>query len=281
MKSTFSLYKNMKTKSFIPIFMFSVFCLLYSVFGIGCGPKAPKIILDAEDQYALAKREYDKKHWDQAALELQKFILNYPGVSFIDSAQYLLGLTYFNQTEYPLAIGEFSRLLSSYPTSPLADDAAFKAAESDFKMSPKAELDQEHTQKAMDELNNFLNDYPQSDRREEALQLLNKCRAKLAFKAYKAAYLYCKMRHYESALIYLRQVTNEYHDTEWAKSAQFQIAEVLYKEKKYDQAKGEYQKFLQDFPNDELAQKVNKRLEKIVKNLVIGGEEKNKVEKDK
>ena len=55
----------------------------------------------------------------------------------------------------------------------------------------------------------------------------------------------------------------------------------LYKEKKYDLAKDEYQKFLQDFPNDELAQKVNKRLEKIVKNLVIGGEEKNKVEKDK
>jgi len=261
--------------------MFCVFCLLYSVFGIGCGPKSPKIILDSEDQYALAKREFDKKHWDQAVLELQKLILNYPGVSFIDSAQYLLGLAYVNQSEYPLAIGEFNRLLTSYPTSLLADDAAFKVAESDFKMSPRAELDQEHTQKAMDELNNFLNDYPQSDCREEALDLLNQCIAKLAKKAYKSGYLYCKMRHYESALIYLRQVTNDYHDTEWAKPAQFQIAEVLYKEKKYDQAKDEYQKFLQDFPNDELARKVNKRLEKIVKNLASGGEEKNKVDKDK
>jgi outer membrane protein assembly factor BamD len=270
---------NMKTKLFVIIFLNII--LLSVLFSSSCGPKAPKIILDSEDQYALAKREFDKKHWDQAVLELQKLILNYPGVSFIDSAQYLLGLTYFNQTEYPLAIGEFDRLLSSYPTSLLADAAAFKAAESDFKMSPKAELDQEHTQKAMDELNNFLNDYPQSDRREEALQLLNKCRAKLAFKAYKAGYLYYRMKHYESALIYLHQVTNDYHDTEWAKPAQFQIAEVLYKEKKYDQAKDEYQKFLQDFPNDELAQKVNKRLEKIVKNLASGGEEKNKVDKDK
>lgn len=268
----------MKIKSFILIFLFSVFCILYSVFGLGCGPKMGKIILDAEDQYALAKREFEKKHYAQAVIELEKLILSYPGVSFIDSAQYLLGMAYFNQQEYPLAIEEFNKLLTSYPTSLLADDAAFKVTESDFKMSPRAELDQSHTQKAMDELKNFLDDYPQSDRREEGLQLLNKCRAKLRKKAYKSGYLYYKMRRYDSALIYFRQVINEYHDTEWAKPAQFQIAEGLYKNKKYDEAKEEYQKFLQDFPDDKLAKKAKQRLEKIVKSLATGAEKKSEVE---
>ena len=259
----------MKTKSVILVFL--NITLLSLLLGFACGPKAPKIILDAEDQYALAKREFDKKHWDQAVVELQKLIFNYPGAAFIDSAQYLLGVVYFNQEEYPLAIGEFNKLLRSYPTSQLADDAAFMVAASDFEMSPRAELDPKHTQRATDELKNFLDDYPESDRREEAQELLNKCRAKLAKKAYKTGYLYYKRRQYASALIYLRQVLNDYHDTEWAGQAQFQIAEVFYKQKKYDQAKEEYEKFLQDFPEDKLAKKARKRLKKI--------KEKSKTEK--
>jgi len=251
----------MKKKS--KLFVFLNIVLLFFLLGFGCGPKAPKVVLDAEDQYAVAKREFDEKHWDEAVVELQKLIFNYPGAVFIDSAQYLLGMAYFNQKEYPLAIGEFNKLLSSYPTSQLADDAAFMIAQSDFKMSPKAELDPKHTRRATDELRNFLDDYPESDRREEAGELLTKCRAKLAKKAYQAGYLYYRMGHHASALMYLRQVLNDYHDTEWVGPAQFQIAEVFYKRKKYDQAKVEYEKFLQDFPEDKSAKKAKKRLKRI------------------
>jgi len=263
MKTNFFLSGEMKTKSKLLVFLNII--IFTFLFGFGCGPKVPQVILDAEDQYALAKREFEKKHWDEAVVELQKLIFNYPGAAFIDSAQFLLGTAYFNQDEYPLAIGEFGKLLSSYPTSQLADDAAFMVAKSDFEMSPRAELDPTHTQRATDELRNFLEDYPESNRREEAEELLNKCRAKLAKKAYETGYLYYRMGHYPSALIYLRQVLNDYHDTEWIKQAQFQIAEVFYKQKKYDQAKEEYQKFLQNFPDDKLAKKAKKRLRKLEK----------------
>jgi outer membrane protein assembly factor BamD len=255
----------MKIKSII--FVSINLSLLFLLFGLSCGPKVPQVVLDAEDQYALAKREFEKKHWDDAVVELQKLIFSYPGAVFIDSAQYLLGMAYFNQEEYFLAIGEFSKLLSSYPTSQLSDDAAFMVAASDFEMSPRSELDPTHTQSATDELKNFLDDYPETDRREDAEELLNKCRAKLAKKAYKTGYLYYKMKHYASALIYLRQVLNDYHDTEWAGQAQFQIAEVFYKQKKYDQAKEEYQKFLENFPEDKLAKKAKKRLKELEKKM--------------
>jgi len=260
----------MKKKS--KLFVFLNIVLFFFLLGFGCGPKAPKVVLDAEDQYAVAKREFDEKHWDEAVVELQKLIFNYPGAVFIDSAQYLLGMAYFNQKEYPLAIGEFSKLLSSYPTSQLADDAAFMIAQSDFKMSPKAELDPKHTQRAADELRNFLDDYPESDRREEAEELLLECRSKLAKRAYKAGHLYYRMKHYDSALIYFKMVLNDFHDTEWAAKAQFELAEVFYKQREYDKAKDEYQKFLQDFPDDKLAEKARKRLKKIEKRLTAEGE---------
>ena len=266
----------MKTISTLLILIIGT--LLFFLFISSCGPKTPQLILDAEDQYALAKSEYERKHWDKALLELQKLILNYPGVNFIDSAQYLLGMTYFNQKEYPSAVNEFNRILSSFPTSSLGDDAAFKVAESDFRMSPRAELDQSHTQKSIDELKNFLDDYPFSDKREEAQKLLNECRAKLAKKVYRGGYLYYKMRRYDAAVLYFERVRDEYQDTEWSKSAQFYLAEALYKKRKYDQAKEEYQKFIQDYPQDELAKKASKKLDKIVKLLVSEGKEKTAVE---
>ena len=265
-------------KTFSPFLIFSGSILLLFLFITGCGPKPPQVILDAEDQYALAKGEYEKEHWDKALLELQKLILNYPGVNFIDSAQYLLGLTYFNQKEYPSAINEFNRILTSFPTSSLGDDAAFKVAECDFRMSPKAELDQTHTHKALYELENFLNDYPLSDKREEAQKLVDECNAKLAKKVYKGGYLYYKMRHYDAASLYFKQVLDEYQNTEWAKLAQFYLAEALYKGKKYDQAKEEYQKFIQDYPQDELVKKANKNLEKTVRILAVEDKEKTAVE---
>ncbi len=237
--------------------------LFFLVLSMACGPKQAVLVLDAEDQFALAKREFEKKHHDQAIIEFQKLIFNYPGAVFIDSAQYLLGMSYFSLKDYPLAIVEFNRILSSFPTSHLSDDGAFMVALSDFEMSARAELDQKHTLQAIEELQQFLDDYPASDRREEAQDLLNRSRAKLAKKAYKNGRLYFKMKRYESALIYLKEVVNGYHDTEWAASAQFQIAEVYIKQKKFEQAKEEFEKFLDNFPQHKLTKKAKERLENL------------------
>jgi len=246
-----------------PITLLLCLSLFFLVFSMACGPKQANLVLDAEDQFALAKREFEKKHYDQAAIEFQKLIFNYPGAVFIDSAQHLLGMCYFNQKDYPLAVVEFNKLLSSFPTSQLSDDAAFMVAFCDFKMSAKAELDQKHTLQAIEELQSFLDDHPTSDRAKEASDLLNQCRTRLAKKAYKNGRLYFKMKKYEAALIYLKDVINGYHDTRWAAPAQFQIAEVFFKQKKFDQARKEYQKFLENFPQDKLAEKAKERLEKL------------------
>jgi outer membrane protein assembly factor BamD len=229
----------------------------------GCGPKPHTVILDAEDQYAVAKREFDSKHWDRAVVELQKLVFNHPGAAFIDSAQYLLGMAYFNQKEYPSAILEFNKILYSFPTSQLADDAAFLVAKSDFEMAPRAELDPTNTERALEEVRRFLDDYPQSDRRPEAEELLNKCLTKLAKKAYQAGVLYYKRGRYEAALIYLEHVLNDYHDTKWVKDAQFRLAEVYYKQGEYGKAREEYQKFVDTFPDDKLVAKAQDRLKKI------------------
>jgi len=261
MKLTFLSVDHMNCK----ISYVSVVVLILLLFPLiwGCGPKSPSVILDAEDQYAVARREFDAERWDRAVVELQKLVFNHPGAAFIDSAQYLLAMAYFNEKEYPSAILEFNKILYSFPTSPLADDAAFMVAKCDFEMAPRAELDPTHTEKALDETRRFLDDYPQSDRVPEAEELLNRCRTKLAKKAYQAGYLYYRRGKYQAALLYLEHVLNDYHDTEWAGPAQFRLAEVYYKQGEYGKAREEYQKFVENHPDDKMAGKAQERLKKI------------------
>jgi len=102
------------------------------------GARKETPVLGAEDQFALAKREYEKKKYSAAVLEFQKLIFNYPGTAFVDSAQYLLGMCYFQDKDYSSSVGEFKKVLSSFSESPLADDASFMIAYAHFKDSPKA-----------------------------------------------------------------------------------------------------------------------------------------------
>lgn len=227
------------------------------------GSRRDNLFLGAEDQFSLAKREYEGRHYSQARLEFQKLIFNYPGSALVDSAQYLLGMCYFKEKDYSAAVGEFNKLLHSFSASPLADDASFMIAYSHFKDSPRAELDQTSTLRAIREIKDFLEGYPLSEYREEAQKLLWEAQSKMAKKLYKSGALYFKLKHYEAARIYLQQVLEQYPESNYSAEAHFLVAESYFKQKKYDLAELEYRKFLREYPNDELTAKVNKRLKKL------------------
>ena len=224
-------------------------------------------VLGAEDQFALAKREYDKRKYSSSVLEFQKLIFNYPGAASLDSAQYLLGMCYFQDKDYSSSVGEFKKVLSSFSESPLADDASFMIAYAHFKDSPKAELDQTNTLKAIQELKDFLDEYPESQHATEAQKLLFEARSKLAHKLYNNGRIYYKLKHYDAALLYLQDVLDQYSDTRYAAPASFLKGESYREQRKYDLAELEYRKFLEKYPGDKLTGKVKARLNRLDKEI--------------
>lgn len=224
-------------------------------------------VLGAEDQFVLAKKEYDKKKYSNAVLEFQKLIFNYPGAAFVDSAQFLLGMCYFQDKDYSSSVGEFKKVLSSFSESPLAADASFMISYAHYKDSPKPELDQTNTLKAIQELKDFLDEYPESQQATEAQKLLFEARSKLAQKLYSNGRIYYKLKQYAAAVIYLQEVQDQYSDTKPAAPASFLIAESYREQKKNDLAELEYRKFLEKYPQDKLAGKVKARLSKLDKDV--------------
>lgn len=242
-----------------------IFVIFFSwgIFLFGCASRNIKPIPDADTQFEIAKRVYNKKHYSDSVIEFQKLIFNYPGYAYIDSAQYLLAMSYFKDKDYASAAAEFRKLVSSFPTSSLSDEAFFMVGLCDYELSPKPELDQKYTFMAIEGLESFLDEYPESELVSEAQRLLLEARSKLAKKAYKNGELYVKMKEYDSALIYLDEVIDNYSDTPWAGWALFQKGEVYRLKKKNNEAKEYYQKVISDFPQSPAVKKAQERLKKL------------------
>ncbi|MCD6161797.1 MAG: outer membrane protein assembly factor BamD [candidate division Zixibacteria bacterium] len=236
--------------------------VLLLLIAAGCGNK-PQPITSASEQFKYAKQLYDKNKSFKAQVAFENLIYTYPGNSAIDTAQYYLGMCYFNQKEYGIAAGEFKRLLSAYPQSEFTDDAQFQVGMCHYKMSPKYQLDQQETYLALDEFRYLIVNYPGSPYRELAAAKIKELENKLAKKKFKAGILYLKMGNYESALTYFKYVRDNYSATDWAIQAFYYTGEAQMKLGRYEEALTTFDNFLIGFSDHEFASKAKKKIEQI------------------
>jgi outer membrane protein assembly factor BamD len=148
------------------------------------------------------------------------------------------------------------------------DDAQFKIAYCDYKLSPKPSLDQTYTVKAVENFQRFIEDFPQSDLAAKAETLLKVCRTKLAEKEYKAGELYMKLRDYHGAHVYFGSVIDNYYDTGFVEDATYWKAESLYRLRKDSEARAVFEELLRKFPETKHKKDVKKRLEEIETELL-------------
>jgi len=236
-------------------------CIVFLL--LACGSPPPAGRLDAEDQFLSARERYDHRDFEEAQLEFQKLIWNYPGSDYVDDAQYYLAECYRNQEDYPSAIVEYSRLLRNYSQSSLAPAAQYYLALCYFEQSLPSHLDQDFTQKAIQELQNFLEEYPRSEFNAQAGDLLLRARGKLAKKDYDNARLYIKMNSYEAAVIYIEEILETYGDTEWADDAQYLLGECHRLQKKWRPALTAYRQTLEMSPPKKLRHQTESRIRQI------------------
>ncbi|OGC77483.1 MAG: hypothetical protein A2145_03705 [candidate division Zixibacteria bacterium RBG_16_40_9] len=252
-----------RAKSWKWLIVYSLMAGILSSLMVSCGSKATRPVLPQSEQFVLAKKYYDKKKYRPAAEEFQKLIFNYPGATVIDTALYYLANSYFHQEDYATAAGEFKKILSNYANSTWLDEAAYMVAMSDLKQSAPAELDQKFTWLALDEFNEFVETYPDSPLVTEAKNRISELRNKLAKKSYKNGYVYLRTKDYTAALLYFKEILDNYPDTVWAKQALFQIAEVNRFQNKIPEAIEVYKRFLELYPKDKLAAKCKERLSEL------------------
>jgi outer membrane protein assembly factor BamD len=222
------------------------------------------------EQYDKAMELYNNNKAFKAQMAFQRLIYSFPGQTYIDTAQFYLGMSFYKMKNYPEAIAEFRRLLTAYPTSDFADDAQYHVAMCYYVESPSYYHDQSDTYDAIDEFSRFLTVYPRSSLKSDAQEKLSELYDKLAKKLYKSGELYLKMNDYEPALLYFEQVRDNYPNTEWAKYAFYNSGEAMRKQGRISDALETFQNFVLAFPDHKLSVEARKKIEKL-QSIASGG----------
>ena len=229
-----------------------LFYLLAIVLFISCAGNKPQPDWTASQYFKYAKEKFDDEDYYEASNEFTVVVLRYAGSTVADSAQLYLADCHFNMDEYIIAAAEYQKLINYMSRSPLVPDAQYKLAESYYQLSPRPSLDQNYTEKAIREFQNFIEDNPTHELKESAEKRIMECREKLATKQYKNAENYRKMREFDAAIIYYSIVIDDYYDTTLADDALIGKMKVHTELKDFEAVKADYVKFKEMFPQSDL-----------------------------
>ena len=96
-----------------------------------------------------------------------------------------------------------------------------------FSSSPKDNLDQTNSVDAMNAMQEFLNRFPNSKFRDQAIEVITSTQKKLERKGFDNAYQYYKMRSYKAAIVALNNFKNNFPDSEFLEEAYYLVIGFL------------------------------------------------------
>jgi outer membrane protein assembly factor BamD len=181
-----------------------------------------------EYRFEEAKKAYANEDWLDAIRLFEEIRVQAPTSSYAVEAMYLGAMSrYYNDNNLTAAV-DFRNFRRNYPTSALAPRSQFMVAESYYKMSPRAELDQTYTSYAITEYQYYLRMYGDAEKSlaDSSEMRILELRTKLADKYLMSGELYLKLDSRKSALAFFERVLNDYYDTTPAVEAQLRVAEI-------------------------------------------------------
>ena len=244
--------------------------LLTLALGLGLGSCAgvPKPQSDAPPEVRLRYgwQLLERGSTYNAKQAFQDLIFSAPGSAIIDSAHYGLAESFFEERNYIQAETEYATIVSSFPRSRLVDDAAFKVGLCWWNQSPGHKLDQTETIRALDAFRAFVQDYPTSDRLDEAFEYIRQAQDKLALKAIYQAETYLKLgteSDYQAAVIYYSEAIQDYSDSRHMPRALWGLGEAYFRLDRSEEAIQTFGVLVSQLPDSEYTEKAQRRLQEL------------------
>ncbi len=217
---------------------------------------------DYEYKLKMADEYYGKKKFKIAQQLYEESFPVFKGTVKFEELYYKYAYCFYNMEMYADAENLFKGFLEVFPNSNSAEEVDYMRSYCFYKQSPKLELEQVNTVRAMGMMQTFINTHPGSERNKEASDIIDKCRAKLEKKEYRAAELYYNMGQYRAAAIAFTNISNNYPESARGEEYKLKIVKSFYKFAKlsvkekqierYEQVTDEYQDFVDRYPESKL-----------------------------
>lgn len=214
---------------------------------------------DHDAIFAEAMRLYENGSYAKTLQLFDRIAVFVKGTDKEEPLNYYYAQCYYNMGDYLLASYYFRKYVRQYPISDKAEECAFLSALSKYKQSPNSSLDQTATRDAIQEMQIFINGYPNSPRVEECNEYIDEMRAKLEEKDYNIAMLYMRMEEYKAAMVCFNNILKDYPETDHKEEIlycmvkaghNYAVNSVESKQKeRFKQVVEDYQKFILTYPN--------------------------------
>ncbi len=121
----------------------------------------------------MAEQHYAKKKYNYSQQLYEEVLPYYKGQQEFEDIYYKYAYTAYYQKDYLNAENLFKTYLEVFPNSSRAEEIDYMRAYTFYKQSPKAELDQTNTIKAIGMMQTFINTHPGSARIKEATEIID------------------------------------------------------------------------------------------------------------
>lgn len=215
----------------------------------------------------MAENYYAQKKYNNAQLLFEDLFPVFKGTARFEDLYYKYAYSAYYLKDYVTSENLFKTFVETFPNSTKAEEADFMRAFCYHKQSPKAELDQTNTTKAMGQMQAFINTHPLSARVAEATSIIDEARAKLEVKDFKSAELYYNLGFYKAAAIAFSALIDNYPDTGKGDEYKLMVIKSYYlyannsieerQSERYDKVVSECTDFIDRFPESKLAKTVD------------------------
>lgn len=227
---------------------------------------------DVDYKFEYAKRAYESKKYVQASTVLNDIYTPLRGTAKGEEALFLLAMSYYGNEDYANANVFFKTYCQRYPKGKFAELSQFYSGYGFYLDSPDAQLDQTYTVKAIEELQNFLEKFPKSEKVPEAQKAIFEMQDKLTLKELQNAQLYYNLgnfmgNNYESAVIVSQNALKDYPYSKYREEFEFLILKSKFQQarnsiaekmaERYNDVVDEYYSFINNYPESKHTKEAN------------------------
>lgn len=180
-----------------------------------CNKQQEMALKSADKDYILkvANENFENKKWTDALALYERLSNLVAGTDDAPNVVYNSAYANYYDKNYKLAGHQFKNFAVTFPQDKRAEDASYMSALCYYEGSMDYNLDQTSTELAINEMQNFLNSYPNSEKSKNINELIDELTYKLEFKAYENARQYYKMADFKAASTAFENVLGDFPST--------------------------------------------------------------------
>jgi len=219
-------------------------------------------------KYEASLVYYEKKDYYRASILFDQILPIIRGLPEAEKVQFYLAYCQYNERLYLLASEQFKSFYETYGRGVLSEEARFMYAYSLYKSSPGPSLDQSGSIEAMTSMQEFLNRFPNSKFKDQAVDVIFTTQVRLEKKGFDNARQYVKMRSYKAAIVAMNSFKINFPDSKYLEEAnylillsQFELAEQsIYAKQpeRYKEVVENYKNFIDRYPESKFIKEAEK-----------------------